>query len=88
MVHKEALESRAPSTRLSLARIATAVLAVAGRLQVLLRNNVSMAAPCGFGAFGVAQFTRVQVWPPQNMPPKAQPCTRSRSVPFIAIVES
>ena len=34
------------------------------------------------------QFTRVQVWPPQNMPPKAQPCTRRRSVPFIAIVES
>ena len=36
----------------------------------------------------IAQFTRVQVWPPQNMPPKAQPCTRRVSVPFMAIVES
>ena len=37
---------------------------------------------------GVVQLTRFQVWPPQNMPPKAQPCTRSEFVPFIAIVES
>jgi len=37
---------------------------------------------------GRDQFTRVQVWPPQNMPPKAQPCTRSVSEPFSAIVES
>ncbi|TWA98523.1 hypothetical protein FBZ96_105200 [Bradyrhizobium stylosanthis] len=34
------------------------------------------------------QLTRFQVWPPQNMPPKAQPCTRSAFGPFIAIVES
>jgi hypothetical protein len=34
------------------------------------------------------QLTRVQVWPPQNMPPKAQPWTRRLSVPFSAIVES
>ena len=34
------------------------------------------------------QFTRVQVWPPQNMPPKAQPCTRIWSLPRIATVES
>ncbi len=34
------------------------------------------------------QFTRVQVWPPQNMPPNAQPWTRSVSGPFRAIVES
>ena len=34
------------------------------------------------------QLTRFQVWPPQNMPPKAQPWTRSAFVPFIAIVES
>jgi hypothetical protein len=37
---------------------------------------------------GFGQLTRFQVWPPQNMPPKAQPCTRSVAVPFIAIVES
>jgi hypothetical protein len=46
------------------------------------------------GAFDLAdahqdcQSTRVQVWPPQNMPPKAQPCTRSVPAPFSAIVES
>ena len=34
------------------------------------------------------QLTRFQVWPPQNMPPKAQPWTRREAVPFIAIVES
>ncbi|MEY9177845.1 hypothetical protein ABIF29_003878 [Bradyrhizobium elkanii] len=34
------------------------------------------------------QFTRVQVWPPQNMPPNAQPWTRSVSGLFIAMVES
>ena len=34
------------------------------------------------------QLTRFQVWPLQNMPPKAQPCTRSAFGPFIAIVES
>ncbi|MGY4630295.1 hypothetical protein ACVWY3_008051 [Bradyrhizobium sp. USDA 4486] len=34
------------------------------------------------------QLTRFQVWPPQNMPPKAQPCTRSAFAPFIAMVES
>jgi len=34
------------------------------------------------------QPTRFQVWPPQNMPPKAQPCTRIAFGPFIAIVES
>ncbi|MFK4518420.1 hypothetical protein ABIF20_005785 [Bradyrhizobium japonicum] len=34
------------------------------------------------------QLTRFQVWPPQNMPPKAQPCTRIAFGPFIAIVES
>jgi BASS family bile acid:Na+ symporter len=32
------------------------------------------------------QLTRLQFWPPQNMPPKAQPCTRSVS-PFSAMVE-
>jgi len=37
---------------------------------------------------GSAQLTCLQVRPPQNMPPKAQPCTRSVGVPFIAIVES
>ena len=37
---------------------------------------------------GIGQPTRFQVWPPQNMPPKAQPCTRSVVVPFVAIVES
>jgi len=37
---------------------------------------------------GRYQLTRFQVWPPQNMPPKAQPWTRSALVPFIAIVES
>jgi hypothetical protein len=36
----------------------------------------------------VVQLTRFQVCPPQNMPPKAQPCTRSEFVPFIAMVES
>ena len=34
------------------------------------------------------QLTRFQVWPPQNMPPKAQPCTRSEPLLFIDIVES
>ena len=34
------------------------------------------------------QLTRFQVWPPQNMPPKAQPCTRSEPLLFIAIVAS
>jgi hypothetical protein len=34
------------------------------------------------------QLTRVQVWPPQNIPPKAQPWTRRLSAPFSAIVES
>ena len=34
------------------------------------------------------QLTRFQVWPPQNMPPKAQPCTRITFGPFIAMVES
>ncbi len=34
------------------------------------------------------QLTRFQVWPPQNMPPKAQPCTRIAFGPFIAMVES
>ena len=33
------------------------------------------------------QLTRFQVWPPQNMPPKAQPWTLSVSVLFSAIVE-
>ena len=42
----------------------------------------------GEDAIAAGQFTRVQVWPPQNMPPKAQPWTRRVSVPFIAIVES
>jgi len=36
----------------------------------------------------VRQLTRFQVWPPQNMPPKAQPCTRIAFGPFIAMVES
>jgi hypothetical protein len=35
-----------------------------------------------------AQLTRVQVCPPQNTPPKAQPWTRNVSEPFSAIVES
>ncbi len=34
------------------------------------------------------QPTRFQVWPPQNIPPKAQPCTRIAFGPFMAIVES
>ena len=34
------------------------------------------------------QLARFQVWPPQNMPPKAQPWTLSVSVLFSAIVES
>ncbi|MET4800083.1 hypothetical protein ABIA96_002652 [Bradyrhizobium sp. LB11.1] len=34
------------------------------------------------------QLTRFQIWPPQNMPPKAQPCTRIAFGPFMAIVES
>ena len=34
------------------------------------------------------QLTRFQVWPPQNIPPKAQPCTRIAFGPFMAIVES
>ena len=34
------------------------------------------------------QLTRFQVWPPQNMPPKAQPCTLSVVLLFSAIVES
>jgi hypothetical protein len=34
------------------------------------------------------QLIRFQVWPPQNMPPKAQPCTRSVFGPFIAMLES
>src|SRR3974390_2198553 len=33
------------------------------------------------------QLTRFQVWPPQNMPPKAQPWTLSRFGPFIAMLE-
>ena len=37
---------------------------------------------------GNIQLTRFQVWPPQNMPPKAQPWTLSVLVPFSAIVES
>ena len=36
----------------------------------------------------IAQPTRFQVCPPQNMPPKAQPWTRSTFGPFMAIVES
>ena len=45
------------------------------------------------GAFDLAdawqdcQSTRVQVWPPQNIPPKAQPCTRSVVEPISTIVE-
>jgi len=31
---------------------------------------------------------RFQVWPPQNMPPNAQPWTFSALGPFIVIVES
>jgi hypothetical protein len=34
------------------------------------------------------QLTRFQVWPPQNIPPKAQPWTFRVFGPFIAIVES
>ena len=34
------------------------------------------------------QPARFQVWPPQNMPPKAQPWTLSKSLPFSAIVKS
>jgi hypothetical protein len=34
------------------------------------------------------QLTRFQVWPPQNMPPNAQPCTRRVFGPFIAMLES
>jgi hypothetical protein len=34
------------------------------------------------------QLTRFQVWPPQNMPPKAQPWTLSVLELFSAIVES
>ncbi len=37
---------------------------------------------------GRNQLTRFQVWPPQNMPPKAQPWTLSVLGPFSAIVES
>ena len=40
------------------------------------------------GPWDAAQFTRVQVCPPQNMPPNAQPWTRNVSGPFIAIMES
>ena len=39
-------------------------------------------------ARGLLQFERVQVWPPQNMPPMAQPWTRRVLEPFSAIVES
>ncbi|MGY3235281.1 hypothetical protein ACVWZ4_004157 [Bradyrhizobium sp. USDA 4472] len=35
-----------------------------------------------------SQLTRFQVWPPQNIPPNAQPCTRIAFGPFMAIVES
>jgi len=45
------------------------------------RGLAKIAIPAG-------QFARVQVWPPQNTPPKAQPCTRKVSEPFSAIVES
>ncbi|MGY4359467.1 hypothetical protein ACVWZR_008607 [Bradyrhizobium sp. i1.3.1] len=52
-------------------------------------KGVRIAGPMSrFERRSRTQFTRVQVWPPQNMPPKAQPCTRRRSVPLIAIVES
>jgi hypothetical protein len=34
------------------------------------------------------QLTRFQVWPPQNRPPKAQPCTCIAFGPLMAIVES
>jgi len=34
------------------------------------------------------QLMRFQVWPPQNMPPKAQPWTLRMFGPFIAMVES
>lgn len=59
-------------------------LATEGRAK---NKGTRIGSPC-IGQSARSQFTRVQVWPPQNMPPKAQPCTRSRSVPFIAIVES
>jgi hypothetical protein len=39
-------------------------------------------------AIPVGQFKRVQVWPLQNMPPKAQPCTRNALAPISAMVES
>jgi hypothetical protein len=37
---------------------------------------------------GLRQLTRFQVWPPQNIPPKAQPCTRIAFGPFMTTVES
>ena len=54
------------------------------------KNEKAPLVGGAFCFFGMArrQFTRVQVWPPQNMPPNAQPCTRSVSGPFSAIVES
>ena len=40
------------------------------------------------GRFFELQLMRFQVWPPQNMPPKAQPWTLSTFGPFMAMVES
>jgi hypothetical protein len=43
---------------------------------------------CASSLKGENQLTRFQVWPPQNIPPKAQPWTLSELGPFSAIVES
>jgi hypothetical protein len=47
----------------------------------------TMAAPAKTYPCG-APFARVQSWPPQNNPPKAQPSTRSTSGLFRAILEA
>src|SRR3954466_3932178 len=51
-------------------------------------RGASQGFRVGLVQAGSVQLTRFQVWPPQNMPPKAQPWTRSVLVPFIAMVES
>ncbi len=55
----------------------------------LLAKSESPARERGFYFSDAGnQFTRVHVWPPQNIPPNAQPCTRSVSGLFSAMVES
>jgi len=70
------------------AHAAAAIAARHGHGEVSARIQAHVITAAAQAPAGACQFTRVQVWPPQNMPPKAQPCTRSALVPISAIVES